>query len=228
MLLFFGSLNEEEREAIEPLKEAKNSEQVSIDVVKEKTVETEPVVEDRVPAVEERATDAVVPAEVVFVEVKEQPFIEKVSLPAIIPEEAAPREKEIVPQETVKLEPVQVEPVQLEETQPEIKTTVVDIPEVTITEREKVVEISPQREDVIVELRPSPLLKKKVGVYMPLIKKKVLAGSGSKSSKVTPVDAHLTVNQLYARRLAAGREWENGTRNNMYTIQLMVLTSENA
>lgn len=39
---------------------------------------------------------------------------------------------------------------------------------------------------------------------------------------------HLTVDQLYQKRLIAGHDWETGTKNDKFTVQLMVLAAKNA
>jgi len=41
-------------------------------------------------------------------------------------------------------------------------------------------------------------------------------------------NAHLTVEQLYKKRLMAGTSWYNNKKNHKYTVQVMVLTSETA
>ena len=46
--------------------------------------------------------------------------------------------------------------------------------------------------------------------------------------EVIAANAHFTVEQLYQKRIQAGVDWKLGERNDMYTVQLMVLTSKNS
>ncbi|WP_458774180.1 AAA family ATPase [Desulforhopalus sp. 52FAK] len=46
--------------------------------------------------------------------------------------------------------------------------------------------------------------------------------------EVIASNAHFTVEQLYKKRLMAGTPWYNGQKNDKFTVQLMVLTSETA
>ena len=46
--------------------------------------------------------------------------------------------------------------------------------------------------------------------------------------EVITANAHFTVEQLYKKRLMAGTSWYNNKKNDKYTVQLMVLTSETA
>lgn len=46
--------------------------------------------------------------------------------------------------------------------------------------------------------------------------------------EVIASNTHFTVEQLYKKRLMAGTAWYNNKKNNKYTVQLMVLTSETA
>jgi septal ring-binding cell division protein DamX len=85
-----------------------------------------------------------------------------------------------------------------------------------------------QEKDIIVELRQSPPLKKKVGVSRAVKRNKIVVQPRKEVQKVTAVNKNFTVDQLYSRRIAAGREWRYGVKDNMYTIQLMSLTSKNA
>ena len=59
-------------------------------------------------------------------------------------------------------------------------------------------------------------------------KTKIVVQPRKEVQKVTATNANFTVDQLYSRRIAAGREWRYGIKDNMYTIQLMSLTSKNA
>lgn len=226
LLLIFWSGDEEQRQTVVPPKKVNEQEQ-EIVIGKKEIAKPEPVVEEKVQIVEKEVNDAVVTPEVVFVEVGEGPVIAPVSQPEIIPVETARQEQETAQQETGQLETIKVETEQQENVQPEIEQQAVETQGDTVAEREKVGEIPLPKEDVIVELRPPLTLKKKVGVLMPSKKSKLLVKTNSEVSKTTPVEAHLTVTQLYARRIAAGKEWERGARNSMYTIQLMVLTSKN-
>ena len=118
-----------------------------------------------------------------------------------------------------------------EDGKPEVLPSEAEKPEVIQPEVKKaeavVAKQVPSQENIIVELRPSKSLKKRVGALEPVTKKK-LSVQAAKVNKVVPSNAHLTVDQLYARRIIAGKIWESGARDSMYTIQLMVLTSQNA
>lgn len=46
--------------------------------------------------------------------------------------------------------------------------------------------------------------------------------------EVIASNAHFTVEQLYKKRLMAGSSWYNQTKNDKYTVQVMVLTSDTA
>jgi len=58
--------------------------------------------------------------------------------------------------------------------------------------------------------------------------------SKAKSSQTSAVqeviasNAHFTAEQLYQKRVQAGVDWKVGERNDMYTVQLMVLTSKSS
>ncbi|MCK5516634.1 MAG: hypothetical protein KAI39_07150, partial [Desulfobulbaceae bacterium] len=84
------------------------------------------------------------------------------------------------------------------------------------------------QEEGIIELRPSVSLKKKVGVSNLIKKTTSSVYLDTEVQKVSSMNAHLTVGQLYAGRIAAGKVWESGARDSKYTIQLMALTSKNA
>ena len=46
--------------------------------------------------------------------------------------------------------------------------------------------------------------------------------------EVIATNAHFTVDQLYKKRLMAGTSWYNNEKNDKYTVQIMVLTSDTA
>ena len=46
--------------------------------------------------------------------------------------------------------------------------------------------------------------------------------------EVIASNAHFTVEQLYKKRLMAGSSWYNQAKNDKYTVQVMVLTSDTA
>ncbi|MBW2659029.1 MAG: AAA family ATPase [Deltaproteobacteria bacterium] len=135
-------------------------------------------------------------------------------------------------------EPDQVEPESEQENSADndlVKDTVAGVVEDTATVRveqheskKQEIEIEPiQEKESIVELRQSPPLKKKVGTSGST-KNKIVVRPRKEVQKVTAVNKNFTVDQLYSRRVAAGREWKYGVKDNMYTIQLMSLTSKNA
>ena len=78
------------------------------------------------------------------------------------------------------------------------------------------------------ELRPIPPLKVKPGSAA------AQASGTAKGSPRTEVPesvgaiTHLTVDQLYQKRLHAGTVWTSGEKNDKFTVQLMVLTAKNA
>ncbi len=79
----------------------------------------------------------------------------------------------------------------------------------------------------VIELHPSPYIKRKVGRKIEARKSVIKVRSraevrrAAKGTKQTP-------EQLYLARLAAGNSWRSGSRDNMYTIQLMALTAQDA
>ncbi len=106
-------------------------------------------------------------------------------------------------------------------------------------------QLTPKKE---IELLPAPVRTKvgtipeiKVPVLRPIPPLKVKPRSASEpasgAAKVLPrtevqetvgATAHLTVDQLYQKRLHAGTAWVSGEKNDKFTVQLMVLTAKNA
>ncbi|MFT5702056.1 MAG: type II secretory pathway predicted ATPase ExeA/septal ring-binding cell division protein DamX [Desulforhopalus sp.] len=85
----------------------------------------------------------------------------------------------------------------------------------------------------IVELLRSDVIKKRPGklpkTTQVTIKEEVRKQkSRNEVREVIASNAHFTVEQLYKKRLMAGTSWYNNQKNNKYTVQLMVLTSETA
>jgi type II secretory pathway predicted ATPase ExeA/septal ring-binding cell division protein DamX len=80
----------------------------------------------------------------------------------------------------------------------------------------------------IVELHPSPFIKRRVGQKIKARKSTIKVRSRTEVQKGADGNGRLTPEQLYMARLAAGNAWRNGSRNNMYTVQLMALTARDA
>lgn len=84
-----------------------------------------------------------------------------------------------------------------------------------------------QKEPVI-ELHPSPYIKRKAGRKIEARKRIIKVRPRAEMSRTEDNDIRQTPEQLYLSRLAAGNLWRNGSRDNMYTIQLMALTARDA
>jgi len=201
LFFVFGSGDEEKRETIVPLKKVDGQEIV----VKEIVSRSEPVVKNSVVVVE-KDVDRGVAISDVKVDVEEKSPV-----------------KPGLQQEAIQQEIVQQEIVQSEKIQSEVEA-------VTGEEagNKKFEEVLLPQENDIVELRQYPSLKKKIGAMELTRKRKKGVQPVAKIQKTGPVNRHLTVDQLYARRIAAGKEWESGAKDSMYTIQLMALTAKNA
>ncbi len=219
LLLVFGSGNRQEKERVAPPKEIVEQKQAVI-IEQEKLV-IQDLVEKTVTTVEKTA--ALVEEEIVVEDDSEKDDTGKDEIPPVSPEFESEveiteidviEERDAIEESTVDDEIVQ-EAIITDEEQKEIVT-----PEV---EDEPV-----QEEEVIVELRQSPSLKKKVGTAEPVKKSKIVVQPRKEVQKVTATKTNYTVDQLYSRRIAAGREWRYGVKDSMYTIQLMSLTSKNA
>ncbi len=80
----------------------------------------------------------------------------------------------------------------------------------------------------VVELRQTPPLKVKPAAQSEASAGTIKTPKTTESQPAVPATATLSVDQLFQRRLAAGSAWLTGIKDNLYTIQLMVLTSKNA
>jgi len=189
--------------------------------------------------------------------VKDEPVVtveEEVADVPVLPEEAAvtPGEEDTVPEVGEMVEgddstgtgaaifteetasPEDIEPLEAEVEKSidpgngEVQDSVAVRDQQNKTKNEEVETEPAQEKDTIVELRQSPPLKKKVGVSTAVKGNKIVVQPRKEVQKVTAVNKNFTVDQLYSRRIAAGREWRYGIKDNMYTIQLMSLTSKNA
>jgi len=209
LLLVFGSGNRQEKERVASSKEIAEPKQ-AVTIEQEKLVIPAPV-EKTVTTVEETA--ALVEEEIV-VEDEPPPVSPEFESEVEITEIDVIEERDAI-EESVADDEIVQETIITDEEQKEIVT-----PEV---EDEPVPE-----EEVIVELRQSPSLKKKVGTAEPVKKSKIVVQPRKEVQKVTATKTNYTVDQLYSRRIAAGREWRYGVKDSMYTIQLMSLTSKNA
>lgn len=78
-----------------------------------------------------------------------------------------------------------------------------------------------QVEDSIVELYPVSSMKQKPGSQY-----SDLAAANAQRGEQSGI--YTVVNQLYKNRVAAGNSWRSGAKDQMFTVQLMVLTSKAA
>ncbi len=212
LVLVFGSGDEEEKETRILPKQADDKKQEII-IVKKKVVRPEPVVKDTAASVEKR-----------------------VGIPVVVTEmgaegdEASVKESELQ-SEITKPEAKEIAVEALNEAaadREKVEGTVVARGEQKVTVHEEVKVEHLGQEEVIVELHQSQSLKKKVGVADFIKQKKSSVYLNTEVQKISSANAHLTVNQLYAGRIAAGKVWESGARDSKYTVQLMALTSKNA
>ena len=79
----------------------------------------------------------------------------------------------------------------------------------------------------VIELHPSPYIKRKVGRKIEARKSVIKVRSRAEVRRAVK-GTRQTPEQLYLARLAAGNSWRSGSRDNMYTIQLMALTARDA
>ncbi len=202
LFLAFDSGDEEQRETVMLPKKGSEKQQEII-FVKEGDIRSEPVVKDTVDVFEKEVDrEVVIPGEVGEVN-------------KMIAAKTKMQEEIIQPE----IEKVEVEDIKETVAEKKVVETVV-----VLEKQQEAVE----QENVIVILRKSALLKKKVGAFEPIKKKKKLMQPGTVVSNISSANMHLTVNQLYERGIAAGKDWENDARDHMYTIQIMALTSKNA
>lgn len=80
----------------------------------------------------------------------------------------------------------------------------------------------------VVELRQTPPLKVKPAAQSEASEGTIKTQRRTETPPAGPVAAGLSVDQLFQKRLAAGSVWLTGAKDNLFTIQLMVLTSKNA
>ena len=91
--------------------------------------------------------------------------------------------------------------------------------------REKPAPISAAK---VVELRQTPPLKVKPAAQPEASAATIKTQKGAEFQPAGPVSAALSVDQLFQKRLAAGSAWLTGAKDNLFTIQIMILTSKNA
>lgn len=212
LVLVFGSGDEEETEKVVlPKKVAEKQQEIII--VKKRVTRSEPVVQDVIDAVEKKVDSAVVIPEAISE--TEEASVKEADLQT---ETAQPEVKEVVV-EVIKEIEADNEKVEETDLVPEIPKEIV---------HQEVIAEPLKREEVIVELHQLESLKKKVGVSSLVKGKKSPIYLDAEVQKNSSINAHLTVDQLYVTRIAAGKMWESGARDSKYTIQLMVLTSKNA
>jgi type II secretory pathway predicted ATPase ExeA/septal ring-binding cell division protein DamX len=209
LFLVFGSGDEEETEKVVlPKKVAEKQQEIII--VKKRVTRSEPVVQD---VVEKKVDRAVVIPEAISE--AEEASVKETNLQT---ETAQPEVKEVVV-EVIK--EIEADNEKVEETD-----IVSEIPKETV--HQEVIAEPLKREEVIVELRQLESLKKKVGVFSLVKGEKSPIYLDAEVQKNSSTNAHLTVDQLYVTRIAAGKVWGSGAKDSKYTIQLMVLTSKNA
>jgi len=209
LFLAFGSGDKEELETVVSPKKTDDKKQEII-IVKKRVVKPEPVVNDTVVVAEKEVDKSVLISEV----------NDKVDEP--------PTTESELQSETTQAEIKEVEVVEetVADTEKVEETVIVSEKKEIIHQKAKVEPLT--QEDVIIELRQPASLKRKVGVSKLFKKEKSSVNLGTEAQKISSTNAHLTVDQLYAGRLAAGKAWESGARDSNYTVQLMALTSINA
>ena len=163
---------------------------------------------------------------------------DKVALPDTSATEQPPSQREIVkkelevtqPVETIAKPPsVQGEVAKLgasEEESQQVNTekeTDKTVPEIKVVEN-----MQPFKERVIVELRPTGLLKRKPAFAPQEVRRRTikLQSPRTEMKDVTVANEHLPAEQLLRKRFSAGKLWKSGGKDNMYTVQLMVLASK--
>jgi len=130
------------------------------------------------------------------------------------------------------LESIVVEPMEIEQ---ESTPVITGIPRIVVKKQkvEVAAEVPVPVTSTMVELWPITTLKRKPGSSIiskekvqisPVVEKKqgqAIVEKKSVASKSSSIE-----DQLYRTRVIAGTGWENGRKNHMYTVQLMVLTSK--
>lgn len=87
--------------------------------------------------------------------------------------------------------------------------------------------LKPSKADTkIVVLTAAESLKRKPANAVEEEETAVESSTMTEVEEVIAANAHFTVEQLYQKRIQAGVDWKVGERNDMYTVQLMVLTSK--
>jgi len=95
--------------------------------------------------------------------------------------------------------------------------------------------------EIVLEQEPVPVVEKPVVILRPIrpIKRRVRLSRNAGKGKIhvqPPTEVQnvggsgskLTVDQLFQNRVLAGAVWEGGNKNHKFTVQLMVLTAEDA
>jgi septal ring-binding cell division protein DamX/type II secretory pathway predicted ATPase ExeA len=132
-------------------------------------------------------------------ETVEEEFLE-IPAVAIVPE-TAPEKEELVP--VKEIEPVVLTPEKFK--------------------KELVVEQAPQGV-AIVEIQAVPTMKIRPGIYSVESTQAVSVVSKPKKKTKTAMQT-MSADTIYRSRVAAGSGWQNGRRDEKYTVQLMVLTA---
>lgn len=161
---------------------------------------------------------------------------ETISQPPTQPQEILPKQLETVEQ-NVPLEPETSPPatVQISGGTNQIKEIAVQPPAIVQPAAKNQIESLPApvqkklasaAEIKVPELRQIPPLKgKQANLPEPAVG---TAQSRPRTEAQEIASAHLTVDQLYQKRLNAGIVWASGEKNDKFTVQLMVLTAKNA
>ncbi|MCP3892765.1 MAG: AAA family ATPase [Desulfobulbaceae bacterium] len=216
--------------------------EVEVEVVAPPVVEipaTEPVIVSTPPVVvEEPVEEPIEEIQTAVIEASTEPVEETVSISPGEPEikfEPEPAEVDIPVEVVVPIEPqeaIVVEPMEIEQ---ESTPSIAGIPKIVVKKQkvELAAELPVSVTSTMVELRPIATLKRKPGSSIiskekaqlpPVVeinKEEAIVERKSVASKSSSIE-----DQLYRTRVIAGTGWENGRKNHMYTVQLMVLTSK--
>jgi len=162
-------------------------------------------------------------------EIKLEPETPEVDIPVEVVEvvEVVESVEPVEPLESIVVEPMEIE----QESTP----VITGIPRIVVKKQkvEVAAEVPVPVTSTMVELWPITTLKRKPGSSIiskekvqisPVVEKKqgqAIVEKKSVASKSSSIE-----DQLYRTRVIAGTGWENGRKNHMYTVQLMVLTSK--
>jgi septal ring-binding cell division protein DamX len=83
-------------------------------------------------------------------------------------------------------------------------------------------------EKAVIVLRPIHPIKRKVRLSRNAGKGKIHVQPPTEVKAAGGAESSLTVDQLFQSRVLAGAVWKSGSKNHKFTVQLMVLTAEDA